>query len=82
MKHLSAIAVAVLLLICAPVSAQVVYRVGSVFACNLSSALRGMPGVADLKIVTEDASGNTMEYTIAPAFAMKVMKRRVAHLGH
>ena len=55
--------------------------IGSVFTCNLSNALRGMPGVVDLKIFTEDASGNTMEYTIAPAFAMKVMKRRAVQGG-
>jgi len=52
--------------------------IGSVFTCDLSSVIRGMPGAADLKIYTEDAGGNTMEYTLAPAFTITAVRRRAA----
>ncbi|HEV2721815.1 MAG TPA: S8 family serine peptidase [Thermoanaerobaculia bacterium] len=51
---------------------------GTVYACDLSAATRQGAGTIDVRIHAEDASGNAMEYTLAPAFAVAVGKRRAA----
>jgi hypothetical protein len=53
---------------------------GVVFGCDLSAVTATARGAVDVEIHVEDASGNTLDYLVAPAFAVNGGKRRaVAH---